>query len=475
MEIKLRQIGPYSFEIPLGTVSGMHVPGIVYASGDLIPAISSDQSLQQVVNVAMLPGIVKFSIAMPDIHWGYGFPIGGVAAFDTSDGIISPGGVGYDINCGVSLLALDLNVSDLKPKLKEVVDRIFSLVPSGMGATTARIRESDLIEILDSGLGWASSNSLVSEHDIQRVEEHGQMKGAKSAKVSREALNRGIKQLGTLGAGNHFLEVQEVSEIYDEHAAAAYGIRKGMVTVMVHTGSRGLGHQVATDYISSFRRSKDAINHPSDPQLISVKYSSDQGESYMGAMNAAANFAFVNRQMILERAKEAFKSVFGSYVSDSARLVYSISHNMAKKEDHYVEGRKRELIVHRKGATRAFPGSVVEGFSGHGHPVLVPGDMGTASYVLEGTNENLEKSFGSSCHGAGRALSRKKSLETFNSSQVRKALLSRGIYIRAQNNEVISEEAPGSYKNVDAVIEATVGAGLARKIAKMIPLGVVKG
>ncbi|MDS0257690.1 RtcB family protein, partial [Thermoplasmatales archaeon AK] len=430
---------------------------------------------RQVINVAMLPGVVRYSIAMPDIHWGYGFPIGGVAAFDAKEGIISPGGVGYDINCGVSLLAFDIEAAMVRKKLKDLVDVIFHLVPSGMGATTTKIRETDLREILATGLRWAIENSKASNQDRERVEENGEMQGADAWAVSKEALSRGIKQLGTLGAGNHFLEVQEVSEIYDESAAESFGLRRGMTTVMVHTGSRGLGHQVATDFIASFRRSKDVFHHPVDDQLISVQFDSEQGQKYLSAMNAAANFAFVNRQIILDRAREAFRQVFGSDIAESGHLVYSISHNMAKVENHTINGESRRLVVHRKGATRAFPAELIQGFNGHGHPVLVPGDMGSASYVLEGIQENLAKSFGSSCHGAGRALSRKKSLEKFDSSQIKKSLLSRGIYVKAQSNEVISEEAPGSYKNVDEVVEATVGAGLAKKVARLVPMGVVKG
>ena len=476
-EIQLKEIMPFTYEIPASTDPRMNVPGVVFASEKMMQTLRSDQSLSQVVNVAMLPGIVRASYAMPDIHWGYGFPIGGVAAFDWQEGIVSPGGVGYDINCGVSLLQTNLSADMVIPKIHQITDEIFRNVPSGIGSSAARYTERDLEGILAGGLTWAMDHGMATEDDIAHTEDDGSIDGASPNSVSREARARGIKQIGTLGAGNHFLEIQRVDRIIDPDGSSKFGVReKDQVTVMIHTGSRGLGHQVATDFIGELNGSSpDIIRHPVDRQLNSARIGTSLADRYIASMGAAANFGFVNRQVIISRVREAFRK----FLPDSElKLVYSLAHNIAKIERHTVDGEDRKLLVHRKGATRAFgPGnSNLTGiFRETGHPVLVPGDMGSASYLLVGTAGNENLSFASSCHGAGRLLSRTKSLKEFNSSDVMSKLEKKGIYLKAQSKQVISEEAPGSYKNIDDVIYSVEGAGLTRTLARMTPIGVVKG
>lgn len=476
-EIKVREIDNYTYMIDRSHDSRMNVPGIIYSSPGMMEDIRNDQSLQQVVNVAMLPGIVKASMAMPDIHWGYGFPIGGVAAFDSEEGIVAPGGVGYDINCGVSLVRTNLTFEEVKPKIREVTDLLFRKVPSGMGSTSTKVNESDLEAILSTGVQWCLDKGMATKDDLKYTEENGTLKENKPRNVSPEARKRGLKQIGTLGAGNHFLEIQKADSIFDQEIAEYYGIKApGQVTVMVHTGSRGLGHQVATDFIRKLNTlGEGVIPHPVDRQLTSARIDSDIGSAYLGAMNSAANYGFVNRQVIVNNIREAFREVFPN---SDIKLVYSLAHNMAKMERHRVNGDERKLLVHRKGATRAFPGYFFEEgspFRKYGHPVLIPGDMGTASYVLVGKDGNDQKSFSSSCHGAGRKLSRTKSIEAFKSSEVVSKLEAKGIYLRAQNIRVISEEAPGSYKDIDDVIASVTGAGLTMPVARLTPLGVVKG
>lgn len=476
-ELQLRKIGNYVYEIPEVTDSRMKVPGRIFASQGIMESLSQDQSLNQVVNVAMLPGIVEASLAMPDIHWGYGFPIGGVAAFDWEEGVISPGGVGYDINCGVTLVDTGLEYSNIRNRMKELTDMIFKAVPSGVGSTSERISQRQISEILDNGLLWALENGRALHEDLERTEEGGRMPLADASKVSSEALSRGLKQLGTLGAGNHFLEIQRVDTVFHEDMAMKFGIGKeGRITVMIHTGSRGLGHQVASDFIRELNRdSQDVFIHPVDRQLNSAKADSALASRYISAMNAAANFGFVNRQIIVSRLREVFGKLFPE---SNLRIIYSLAHNIAKVESHEVAGKTRKLIVHRKGATRAFAAgnkNLSGIFATTGHPVLVPGDMGSASYVLVGVRGNESLSFGSSCHGAGRKFSRTKSLQAFNSSSVTEELKAKGIYLKAQSKAVISEEAPGSYKNIDEVVEAVTGAGLTEPVAKLVPLGVVKG
>ena len=476
-EITVREVDEFTYRIDKSHDSRMNVPGIIYSSPSMMEDIRNDQSLQQVVNVAMLPGIVKASLAMPDIHWGYGFPIGGVAAFDYDTGIISPGGVGYDINCGVSLVRTDLSFSEVEPEIRKLTDELFRRVPSGMGSTSTKVSQHDLEEILSGGLLWCLDKGIANRDDIRYTEEDGTMKDNSPDLISEAAKKRGLKQIGTLGAGNHFLEIQRVEAIYDREAAGAFGITgEDQVTIMIHTGSRGLGHQVATDYIRRLNSSESGVvNHPVDRQLTSAYVNSRVGTEYFRAMNSAANYGFVNRQVIANNVREAFYNVFPH---SSVEIVYSLAHNMAKREKHTVDGQKMDLIVHRKGATRAFSKNMFSKeslFSKHGHPVLIPGDMGTASYILKGKPGNEEKSFGSSCHGAGRKLSRKKSVETFQSREVASKLEEKGVYLRAQNLRVISEEAPGSYKDIDEVVKSVTGAGLTEPVARLVLLGVVKG
>ncbi len=476
-DINVREVDEYTYRIDQSHDRRMNVPGIIYSSPSMMNDIRNDQSLQQVVNVAMLPGIVKASLAMPDIHWGYGFPIGGVAAFDFETGIISPGGVGYDINCGVSLVRTDLSYSEVKPQIKNLTDELFKRVPSGMGSTSTKVSKTDLEEILSGGLQWCLDKGIAEQEDIRYTEENGTLKDNSPDYVSEEAKKRGLKQIGTLGAGNHFLEIQRVDTIYDREAAEAFGITgDDQITIMIHTGSRGLGHQVATDYIRRLNSTESGIvHHPVDRQLTSAYMNSAVGIEYYKAMNSAANYGFVNRQVIANNVREAFYKIFPH---SSVDIVYSLAHNMAKREKHSLDSHNLDLIVHRKGATRAFAGNMFSKgslHSKHGHPVLIPGDMGTASYVLKGKPGNEEKSFSSSCHGAGRKLSRKKSVETFKSEIVASKLEDKGIYLRAQNMRVISEEAPGSYKDIDEVIKSVTGARLTDPVTRLVPLGVVKG
>lgn len=481
MTIPLRKIDDYTYEISTSYDKAMNAPGLVYSSPKLLSDLGGDNALQQVVNVATLPGIVKASIAMPDIHWGYGFPIGGVAAFDYEEGLISPGGVGYDINCGVSLLRTGLKVKDIETRIKDIVNNIYNLVPAGLGSKkNSKIGAHDLQEVLSSGVKWAISKGYGTKDDAVSTEADGSLPLADPSKVSDEARKRGLNQLGTLGAGNHFLEIQKVDEIYDEEMASRFGIfGKDQVTVMVHTGSRGLGHQVATDYLKRLSTSSDSVENLRDRQLMSARLGTKTADDYIGAMYASANFGFVNRQIIIHNIREAFSRALGrDFESMGMKLVYSLAHNIAKIEEHEVEGRRRKLLVHRKGATRAFPAGrpeLSQQFRETGHPVLIPGDMGSASYVLVGNHANLDKSFGSSCHGAGRVLSRKASLKSFSTDKVRASLEEYGVYVRAASNRVLVEEAPGSYKNIDDVIDAVHGASLADPVARLVPIGVVKG
>lgn len=481
MSIPLNRVDDYTYDIPRSADAAMNVPGRIYSSPGLLEAIEGDNALQQVINVATLPGIVKASIAMPDIHWGYGFPIGGVAAFDFEDGLISPGGVGYDINCGVSLLRTDLSLGDVHDNIKDIINRIYDLVPAGLGSRKkTKVGEHDLQEVLSSGVKWAISKGYGTERDALSTEADGSLPMANPSKVSEEARKRGLSQIGTLGAGNHFLEIQKVDEVYDEEMAKKFGIsEKDQITIMVHTGSRGLGHQVATDYLRTLSTSNDAVQNLRDRQLMSARLGTRTADDYIGAMYAAANFGFVNRQIIIHNIRKAFSdSLKSDYESLGMELLYSLAHNIAKIEEHEVDGRRRKLLVHRKGATRAFPAGRPElgqKFRQTGHPVLIPGDMGSASYVLVGNRDNLERSFGSSCHGAGRVLSRKASLRTFTSRDVMSKLEDYGVYVRAASQRVLVEEAPGSYKNIDEVIGAVKGARLADPVVRLVPVGVVKG
>ncbi len=460
----------------------MSVPGIIYSNKELIKGIENDESLNQVVNVARLPGIVRASIAMPDIHLGYGFPIGGVAAFDLDDGIISPGAVGYDIGCSVKLISSNLSQSQVLPKIRNVVDEIFKSVPSGVGrAGKLHLSPSKMEDVLAEGVSAIVKEGYGWTTDGERIEENGSIHFADRSKVSQKARERGFPQLGSLGAGNHFLEVQVVDKIYDIETARRFGLNfEGQVTVMIHTGSRGFGHQVATDYLEIVEEAmkKYKLSAP-DRQLAYVPFNSKEAQDYIGAMGAAANFSFSNRQVITHWIRESFKSVFKREPEDmEMNIVYDISHNIAKVEEHIVDGKERKLIVHRKGATRAFPAGKKElspVFRETGHPILIPGTMGTASYVLIGTPRALEETFGSTCHGSGRVMSRTRAVKQYTAQGVSSSLESKGIYVKAATKYVLQEEAPLAYKDVDQVVKSVECAGLSKIVAKLRPIGVMKG
>ncbi|MHB8371531.1 MAG: RtcB family protein [Thermoplasmataceae archaeon] len=480
MSYKLIEKGPNVFEIPITESQGMNVPGRIFTSEKMLKTLTEDKSLEQVINVAKLPGIIEASIAMPDIHWGYGFPIGGVAAFDYEEGIVSPGGVGYDINCGVTLINTGMSLDQVNPKKKALLDKIFSMVPSGMNKSRdIKLNSAQISEVLQSGIKWAIDNGYANKKDMQKTEENGSSEMADSSKVSQDAISRGQSQLGTIGSGNHFLEIQKVDTIFDSDISGSFGIKgSNDVMVMIHTGSRGLGHQVATDYIKKINDQRRKTPFIEDKQLNFAETTSKIGEEYIGAMFAAANFGFVNRAVIVHRIREAFKFIFKEECDiENMVTVYSLAHNIAKIEEHTIDGRRRKLIVHRKGATRAFSGKYVEDskFSKFGHPVLIPGDMGSASYVMAGKSENMKLSFGSTCHGAGRKFSRKRSMETFGSEDVKANMEKNGIYLRTLSNSTIAEESPGSYKDIDEVISAVIGANLALPVARNIPIAVMKG
>ncbi|UCG61107.1 MAG: RtcB family protein [Candidatus Zixiibacteriota bacterium] len=460
----------------------MSVPAVIYADDRMLQAIIRDDSPEQVANVATLPGIVGRSIAMPDIHHGYGFAIGGVAAFDSQSGIISPGGVGYDINCGVRLLRTDLTVPDVKKHIEKLVNTMFSNIPCGVGSEgKVHLSPADMNRVLEDGARWAVENGYGWAEDLTFTEESGSIEGAEANVVSDAARKRGSRQLGTLGAGNHFLEIQRVEEIYDTVVAEAFGITAvDQITVMIHTGSRGCGHQICTDYLELMRRANKKYNIPLiDRELSCAPATSPEGQQYFTAMKCGANFAWANRQMITHWVRESFESVLGqSSQSMGLRQIYDIAHNIAKLEEHEFEGKNRWLYVHRKGATRSFgPGhkDIPERYHGVGQPVLIPGDMGTASYLLVGTEQAMRDTFGSSCHGAGRSLSRHAARKQHPPGKVFSDLERKGIYLQAKSRKVISEEAPEAYKNIDEVVEISDRAGIARKVARMKPLGVVKG
>lgn len=461
----------------------MRTDGLVFASAGMFESIRKEESLQQVANVACLPGIVGPSMAMPDIHWGYGFPIGGVAAFDMDEGIVSPGGVGYDINCGVRLMTSRLSRSELgDERIKDLVNTLFQNIPSGVGSSRKDLKLSpaELKKVLRDGAGWAVSQGFGTPADLERIEEGGTISWADPEKVSEKALERGRSQLGTLGSGNHFVEVGMVEEIFDAEVARVFGLFEGQVTVFVHTGSRGLGHQVCDDFIRLLLKStkKYGIELP-DKQLCCAPVESAEGRDYLAAMGAAANFAFANRQLITHWVRESFESFFGlSAERLGLSVLYDVCHNMAKIETHRFEGRERKLCVHRKGATRAFAAGlpqVPEIYRQVGQPVLIPGDMGRCSYVLVGTPGAMEETFGSTCHGAGRVLSRHQALKAAQGRSIARELESHGIYVRGATRATLDEEMPEAYKDVSDVVEVVHQAGISRKVARLKPLGVMKG
>jgi tRNA-splicing ligase RtcB len=455
----------------------MKVPATIYASSHLLESVRKDLTLQQARNVACLPGIQRMSYVMPDAHQGYGFPIGGVAAFDLNDGVISPGGVGYDINCGVRLLRTDFLEKDIAAKRKELLTEIFKEVPAGVGkGGVTRLSRSVLKDILIKGAEWAVENGYGTKDDLLMTEEYGRMQDADPAGVSPRALERGIPQLGTLGAGNHFLEIQKVSDIYDRELARVFGVRAvGQVMVMIHCGSRGLGHQVASDYIE-LMENRFGIRGLPDRELINAPVRSPLGQQYYRSMCAAVNYAFANRQMIAHWVRDVFTRVIGS--APGMRQVYDVCHNVAKIEKHMIEGKEREVCIHRKGATRSFgPGrpEIPDVYRPHGQPVIIPGSMGTSSYLLVGTAEAEGLSFSSTAHGAGRLMSRHEALRRFRGEQIRDELQRKGIELQSTNWRAVAEEASGAYKDVDEVVRVSDEVGIGRLVARVVPVGVMKG
>jgi tRNA-splicing ligase RtcB len=473
--------GPYVWEIPTSYRSDMNVPVRVFADEEILEAAAGDKSFDQAVNAACLPGLVGHVVVMPDVHQGYGFPIGGVAAADASRGIISPGAIGYDINCGVRLLSTSIELEAIRPELAELASALYAHCPSGVGeGGTVPLSEQELKQVCRQGSAWAAKQGYGHSDDLERTEEQGQLQGADPEAVSDRALKRGRPQLGTLGAGNHFIEVEVVDEIFHPEAAGAMGLRQGMLTVMIHCGSRGFGHQVCTDYVKEFQGAvrRYGIELP-DRELVCAPLDSAEGRRYQAAMACAANYAFANRQVLAHHARQAFEEVLAGRVPDwDLYPVYDIAHNMGKMERHQVDGKMVEVCVHRKGATRAFgPGfaGLPPEYRALGQPVLVPGSMGTASWVLLGTEGSMAQSFGSSCHGAGRTMSRTQAKKTVRGEDLRDALEDRGISVRAGSMAGLAEEAPLAYKDVDAVVEVVAKAGLAAKVARLRPVAVIKG
>jgi tRNA-splicing ligase RtcB len=473
--MELRKINDCVWEIP--KQGDMRVSATIYASEKLLASVRRDLTLQQARNVACLPGIQRMSYVMPDAHQGYGFPIGGVAAFDMDEGIISPGGVGYDINCGVRLLRTDYTAEDIAAKRKELLAEIFKEVPAGVGKSgITKLSKGVLRDILARGAEWAVEQGYGSKEDLLMTEEHGRMKDADPAHISNRAIERGIPQLGTLGAGNHFLEIQKVFHIYDQEKARIFGIdAEGQIMVMIHCGSRGLGHQVASDYIEIMENAFGTKGLP-DRELINAPVRSPLGQQYYASMCSAVNYAFANRQMIAHWVRDVFAKVMGS--SSGMRQVYDVCHNVAKIERHSIGGREREVCIHRKGATRSFgPGrpEIPEAYRPHGQPVLIPGSMGTASYVLVGTAEAEERSFSSTAHGAGRVMSRHEALRRFRGEQIRDDLRKQGIELQSTSWKGVAEEAAPAYKDVDEVVRVSHEVGIGRKVARLVPVGVMKG
>jgi len=478
----LKKIDDYRWEIPKSYKQGMTVPGLIFTSEAMLSHIWEEQVFQQVANVAFLPGIVGRSLAMPDIHWGYGFPIGGVAATRIHDGVVSPGGVGFDINCGVRLLRTNLTEEEIRPELEKLIADLFVNIPSGLGSTgKIRVSAPELDKVLTRGSKWAVEKGYGEAEDIVVSEESGCMKGANPDKVSSKAKKRGIPQLGTLGSGNHFLEIDVVEEIYDQDAATAMGINDvGQVLVMIHTGSRGLGHEVCGDYIRLLGEAvkRYGINLP-DRQLACAPVKSPEGQDYLAAMACAANYAWANRQCIAHWVRESFIKVLGKSQRElGMEQIYDVAHNIAKLEEHTVDGKRQTLCIHRKGATRAFPAQhpdIPNIYKHIGQPVLIPGDMGRYSYIAIGTEKAMQESFGSTCHGAGRMQSRAAAKRSLRGVDVAQALAARGIIVKSGSMSSLAEEAPEAYKDVSEVVEVTHKAGISLKVVKTAPIGVIKG
>jgi len=477
----LKRISDYEWEIPQTFRPDMRVPVRLFATRRMLQDVMKDKSLEQAVNAATLPGLVGHVIVMPDMHQGYGFPIGGVAATRLPDGVISPGGIGYDINCGVRLLGSQIRLEAAHPHLDALATALNQHCPSGVGEKgSVRLTEAELEAVCRQGSRWALKQGFASEADLRRTEESGCVEGADPNKVSKRARERGRPQLGSLGAGNHFIEIDLVEQVFDSTAASVMGLEQGMLAVQIHCGSRGFGHQICTDYVEEFQGAVRRFGiHLVDRELVCAPLSSPEGQSYLAAMRCAANYAFANRQILASSARKAFEQVLAGKVKDwHLYQVYDICHNMGKIETHLIDGELMKVCVHRKGATRAFgPGAteLPDEYKAIGQPVLVPGSMGTASWVLVGTAASMEQSFGSTCHGAGRLMSRHEAKRNVRGEQLRQDLEAAGIHIRAGSMAGLAEEAPQAYKDVDQVVDAVVGGGIARKVARLHPLAVIKG
>ncbi len=477
----IHKISEYEWEIPAGYRKDMRVPVRLFCTRQILEQASRDLSLEQAINSATLPGVVGQVLVMPDMHQGYGFPIGGVAATRYGEGVITPGGIGYDINCGVRLLASGIALQEAEPYLNALATALEQECPSGVGSRGAwTLSESELEKVCNLGARWALKQGLASENDLRRTEETGCVPGADAGRMSSRARKRGLDQLGTLGSGNHFIEVEVVEQVYDLEAAQAMGIHEGCLTLLIHCGSRGLGHQICTDYVQAFQ---DAVRRYGialpDRELVCAPLDSPEGQDYLAAMRAAANFAYANRQVLAHSARKAFERALAGKVRNwQLHQVYDIAHNMGKVETHRVEGKDLKLCVHRKGATRAFgPGAagLPEEYDSVGQPVLVPGSMGTASWVLAGTAESMQRSLGSCCHGAGRVMSRSQAKREVRGERLRQELEDDGVHVRAGSLPGLAEEAPSAYKDVDEVVRTVCGAGIARKVARLRPVVVIKG
>lgn len=481
-KISLQRVDPFRWRIPVSQNSEMRVPGLVYADDELIQQIIDDNALHQVANVATLPGIVGHSLGMPDIHWGYGFPVGGVAATDAETGVVSPGGIGFDINCGVRLIATDLMREQIRGQADRLADALFHALPSGVGGAGMRdLSAREMREVMMRGSAWAIEQGYGREEDLEVTEESGCLAGADPEKVSKTALQRGMKQLGSLGSGNHFAEVEIVEHIYDQEAAEALGIGQvGQVVAMIHCGSRGFGHQIAEDYIKLAESKQAAYGfHLVDRQLACLPLQSDEGKAYLAAMACGANFAWANRQLLMQGVRQAFASVFGRKArARDMPLVYDVCHNIAKFEEYEIDGQKRRVCVHRKGATRAFPpqhAALPEKYREVGQPVLIPGDMGRYSFVLVGAPGSMEQSFGTCCHGAGRRQSRTAAKKSLSPRELLDQLDARGVTVRVHSKNLLTEEAPQAYKDAQQVVNVVHNAGLAKLVARLKPVVVIKG
>ncbi len=478
-EIKLEKLDDNRWLVP--QAGSMRVPGIIYANEKIYDLLKNDESTKQVANVAHLPGIVNFSLAMPDIHWGYGFPIGGVAAFDMETGIVSPGGVGYDINCGCRLMATELTLADIKDNVKDLTTALYQRIPTGVGSTGyVKLSGKDQKKVLEDGAGWAVKAGFGSAQDLETTEDGGCMTGADPEQVSARALERGKQQLGTLGSGNHFLEIEVVQEIFDEKAAQAFGLHKGQIVVMIHTGSRGLGYQICDDYLALMvkHQAETGIVLP-DRQLACTYLSTQRGRNYLAAMACGANYAWANRQILMHLTREVLEKILRIAPRElGMHLVYDVCHNIAKIESFNIGGVVKKLCVHRKGATRAYPAgheAIPARYKSVGQPVLIPGDMGTGSYVLVGQEKAMQETFGSACHGAGRVMSRTQAIKTSRGRSISRELADQGVVVMSASKGTLSEEMPEAYKNLNDVVQVVHDAGIARKVARLKAIACIKG